>query len=1122
MTNKLPHLQDRIAFYHAALFSPVLSTWTNAINAGYLDSWPALTSKQVTQYAPRSEATVMGHMHAQRSNINSTKATTTPPILPPSTQRTNVVYTDCQTITGNIGSDQTGRFVVPSTSGNNYLFILYDYDSNSIHAEPIPNRKKESIKTAYTKILRLLQRRGLHPQLHRLDNEASQLLKEFITDENIEFQLTPASLHRRNWAERAIQTFKNHFISGLCTTHPDFPLNLWDKLLPQAVLTLNLLRPSRINPQLSAHSQVHGHFNFDKTPLAPPGIKVLAHEPADGRESFAVHAVRGYYVGPCLNHYRCFNVWTPSTNATRIVNTVDWFPHQLKMPTASTNDTIIAAAKDLTAALRQKNKQPLLPPTNTQTRFALAQLSDIFNNATRPLHSTDADLPRVPPKPFQLATSPSTPATLPRVLPTTTNDYLAMTQVNRQNKRRNQRQRSTASANYATNALPTTITHLINQEIHRAHKPQHNPFLRANAVLNAETGKLEEYRHLLKGVDKLKWEAGCSKEIARLAQGRKDSSVKGTETMHFIPISKLPKGKKPTYLRICANYRPQKSDPYRIRWTVGGNLVDYKGETYTPTADLTTAKLLLNSTISTPGAKFFCIDLANFYLITPFTDPSQYEYLWIPTWAIPSDIMQEYNLKPLIHKDRILVEIRTGMYGLPQSGRFAYIKLIKHLADDGYHPTGHTPGLFRHVTRPTIFNLVVDDFGVKFVGDTHAQHLIDTLQKHYDTTIDKEGKIFCGIHLDWDYPNKHVDLTMPKYVTKGLARLQHPHPQRPQHSPHPYAAPVYGQKQQYAKPVTTRQLTPAQTKYCQEFTGIFNYYARAIDNTMQTAISSIASSISTSTWDDISFRINHFLNYAATHPNAKLRYTASQMHLWLHSDASYLNESKARSRNGGFFFLSSKPTLPIKPDDPAPPLNAPILVNSKVIDAVMSSVQESETGSGFINAKDAVPMRTTLQEMGHPQGPTPIQFDNKCATGILTDTVVQRRSKAMDMRFYWLRDRVRQQQFHVHWKPGQSNLGDYPTKHHSTKHHIAVRPTYVLNNLRPTHSPLKSNPATLLQGCVKTHSPATVIRPLPNGFSRCPTTVIRPLHNGFYANNTVTESQRRSCQRTFRHLPFST
>ena len=368
------------------------------------------------------------------------------------------------------------------------------------------------------------------------------------------------------------------------------------------------------------------------------------------------------------------------------------------MPTATTLDTILAAAKDLTAALGKSTSQPLLPPIDTQTRLALTKLSDIFTNATRPIHATDVDLPRVPSAPLPFSKQPSPPASLPRVPATTTDTYIEMTQTNRKQRRQHQRNQPPATANYISTLLPSTITNLINHEINRAHKPEFNPFLQANAVLNANTGKLEEYRHLLKGADKTKWENGCSKEIARLAQGRADGSVKGSETMHFIHRDKLPKNKKPTYLRICANYRPQKSDPYRIRWTVGGNLVDYQGETYTPTADLTTAKLLLNSTISTPGAKFFCIDLANFYLITPFTTPSQYEYLWIPTWAIPPDIMTEYNLAPLIHNGRILVEIRTGMYGLPQSGRFAYIKLIKHLADDGYHPTGHTPGLFRHAT----------------------------------------------------------------------------------------------------------------------------------------------------------------------------------------------------------------------------------------------------------------------------------------------------------------------------------------------------------------------------------------------------------------------------------------
>jgi hypothetical protein len=171
--------------------------------------------------------------------------------------------------------------------------------------------------------------------------------------------------------------------------------------------------------------------------------------------------------------------------------------------------------------------------------------------------------------------------------------------------------------------LPPKLRQLVNTEIQRASDPTVNPFYKLNAVLNADIGKLEEYRHLLKGKDKTLWEQGCSKEIARLAQGSKNSDDKGTNTLHFIHPHQLPKGKKPTYLRICANYRPQKADPYRIRFTFGGNLVNYNGETYTPTADLTTAKLLLNSAVSTPGATLFCLDLSSFYLITPFAHPSQ-------------------------------------------------------------------------------------------------------------------------------------------------------------------------------------------------------------------------------------------------------------------------------------------------------------------------------------------------------------------------------------------------------------------------------------------------------------------------------------------------------------------
>jgi hypothetical protein len=224
---------------------------------------------------------------------------------------------------------------------------------------------------------------------------------------------------------------------------------------------------------------------------------------------------------------------------------------------------------------------------------------------------------------------------------------------------------------------------------------------------------------------------------------------------------------------------------------------------------------------------------------------------------------------------------------------------------------------------------------------------------------------------------------------------------------------------------------------------------------MLPTVGTIATNLTISPFTTLKQKIDHFLDYAATHPNAYIKYVASQMHLWAHSDASYLCESKARSRAGGFHYLSDKPTLPIKATDAEPTPNGPVNILCKIIDAVMSSAQETETGAGFLNGQDLVPMRTTLEELGHSQGPTPIQFDNKVATGIMNDDIQQKRSKSMDMRFYWLRDRQRQRQFHIHWKKGLDNKADYVTKHHPVKHHQKMRSIYVLNQLighfRHTH-----------------------------------------------------------------------
>ena len=121
--------------------------------------------------------------------------------------------------------------------------------------------------------------------------------------------------------------------------------------------------------------------------------------------------------------------------------------------------------------------------------------------------------------------------------------------------------------------------------------------------------------------------------------------------------------------------------------------------------------------------------------------------------------------------------------------------------------------------------------------------------------------------------------------------------------------------------------------------------------------------------------------------------------------------------------------------------NGAVLNISQIIKAVMSSAAEAELGALFINAKTAVSMRQTLVELGHPQPLTPMQTDNSTANALLTNKIMPKALKAMDMRFHWLRCRNTQGQFRYYWRPGTQNLADYFTKHHPASHHTAVRPT---------------------------------------------------------------------------------
>ena len=159
------------------------------------------------------------------------------------------------------------------------------------------------------------------------------------------------------------------------------------------------------------------------------------------------------------------------------------------------------------------------------------------------------------------------------------------------------------------------------------------------------------------------------------------------------------------------------------------------------------------------------------------------------------------------------------------------------------------------------------------------------------------------------------------------------------------------------------------------------------------------------------------------------------MVLAVHSDASYLSESKARSRAGEHFFMSK--------DVSFPPNNAAVIKIAQIMKKVMSSAAEVEIGAMYVNAREAVPARKILDEMGHHQPRTPMQTDNSAAHSAVTNNVQPKRTKVMDILFYWLRCRDAQGRFRYYWRPGSQNWADCWTKHFPASHHINMRSEFL-------------------------------------------------------------------------------
>jgi hypothetical protein len=223
----------------------------------------------------------------------------------------------------------------------------------------------------------------------------------------------------------------------------------------------------------------------------------------------------------------------------------------------------------------------------------------------------------------------------------------------------------------------------------------------------------------------------------------------------------------------------------------------------------------------------------------------------------------------------------------------------------------------------------VDDFAVKYVGKQHAEHLRDALLRTYELTTDWTATVYSGMTLKWNYKSRTCDISMPGYVSNVLRKFQHDAPKHPQHTPSRYVTLVYGAKTQYATKDETPPLTGQQCLTIQKVTGSVLYYARAVEPTVLMPLNDIATEQTKAT-KKTQAATNQLLDYLATHPDATIRYHASGMILHIHSDASYLSVSNARSRLGGMFFLGNNTPNQDK-------LNESILNVASVIKNVVAS-----------------------------------------------------------------------------------------------------------------------------------------------------------------------------------------
>ncbi len=508
-----------------------------------------------------------------------------------------------------------------------------------------------------------------------MDNQATKHIKQFLTKQDCRLQLVEPHNHHINAAERAIQTFKNAFITSQATMNSGFLLQLWDKLTPQVQDTLNLMHASRINLTISTNEALNGSYNWNRYPLTPLGCKAVIYKDGNTHGLWASQGVNGWYLGPSHDHYQCNIYFGPETKAYYVSGPTELFPQHCQLPSMTPHQHLQALTDKLTSegtTARQTPKgcrlltllqshinnilNPPAPPPEEQRVTTEEQRvsADIqYEDIQRVIDDTPIlTVQRISDEPAIMQSRNLTTKQMLKMTPrlhrrvTRNNTPGAVPLITRAPTARIAPDDDATPhiAHWTCSAVPLAMHNIVSQQAlsmftymaHNTTAPAFTPTKLQQACPHAQNTHFEHFTnpmvHPVTGKTILSykklihdpattevWQTVFGKDFGGMAQGDNKTGQKGTNAMFIMTHDKITHAISEKYFFTFANpvvdCRPQKEDPHQIQIMARGDLVTYNGKLSVRTADINTAKLHWNTEISTPSAKYMCLDVN--YFISP-------------------------------------------------------------------------------------------------------------------------------------------------------------------------------------------------------------------------------------------------------------------------------------------------------------------------------------------------------------------------------------------------------------------------------------------------------------------------------------------------------------------------